>query len=60
MIGDDIESDIAGAEACGGKGILVFTGKTNKEHLSSESLARLTHYAENLHDVIQILNRYYQ
>jgi HAD superfamily hydrolase (TIGR01458 family) len=28
MIGDDIETDIAGAQSCGGKGILIYTGKT--------------------------------
>lgn len=59
MIGDDLESDIEGSEACGGRGILIFTGKTKKENLSAESLEALTHHAVNLKDVIQILNGYY-
>ncbi len=33
MIGDDIESDIAGAQAAGLQAILVRTGKFNPEHL---------------------------
>ena len=28
MIGDDIESDIIGAQKAGGKGLLIYTGKT--------------------------------
>jgi len=31
MIGDDIDNDIAGAQNLGGKGILIYTGKTSKE-----------------------------
>ena len=31
MIGDDIDNDIGGAQKLGGKGILIYTGKTTKE-----------------------------
>jgi len=37
MIGDDIETDIKGAKAIGGKGMLIYTGKT-KFPLSRENL----------------------
>ena len=36
MVGDDIESDVGGAQTCGIKGILVRTGKyrpENEQHL---------------------------
>ena len=29
MLGDDLETDIEGAQKLGGKGILIYTGKTN-------------------------------
>lgn len=32
MIGDDIENDIEGAQKAGGKGVLIYTGKTSYPH----------------------------
>jgi HAD superfamily hydrolase (TIGR01458 family) len=39
MVGDDIESDIGGAQRCGMQGILVRTGKFREEILASSGIA---------------------
>jgi HAD superfamily hydrolase (TIGR01458 family) len=56
MIGDDIETDIGGAQACGGKGILIYTGKT-KYLLSEEIKIKPDFEARNLAEVIEILKQ---
>ncbi len=38
MIGDDIESDVAGAQRCGMKGALVRTGKFRQEQLAASEI----------------------
>ena len=38
MIGDDIYTDIEGAQKLGGKGILIYTGKTTKDIAESSSI----------------------
>lgn len=38
MIGDDIESDVAGAQRCGMKGALVRTGKFRQEQLATSEI----------------------
>jgi ribonucleotide monophosphatase NagD (HAD superfamily) len=42
MVGDDLESDIAGARRVGMRGILVLTGKTDREAVdAAEAAGRL-------------------
>jgi len=55
MIGDDLETDIVGSQKIGGKGILVFTGKT-KYPLPKDSSIKPNYEAKNLTEVISILN----
>jgi ribonucleotide monophosphatase NagD (HAD superfamily) len=38
MIGDDIESDVGGAQRCGIRGFLVRTGKFRPEILAASSI----------------------
>ncbi|MCH7771605.1 MAG: HAD hydrolase-like protein, partial [Bacteroidetes bacterium] len=52
MIGDDIESDITGAQAMGGKGILIYTGKT-KYPLRDDIKIKPNYEAQNLTEVIE-------
>ena len=56
MIGDDIETDIAGAQSCGGKGILIYTGKT-KYPLKDDIKIKPDLEAMNLVEVIEILKQ---
>jgi HAD superfamily hydrolase (TIGR01458 family) len=55
MIGDDIESDIIGAQKAGGKGLLIYTGKT-KFPLANKLNIKPDYEAKNLRDVIEIIN----
>ena len=57
MIGDDIETDIQGAKKLGGKGILVYSGKT-KYPLDPSVLIRPDYEARNLESVIPIIESY--
>jgi len=54
MIGDDIESDIIGAQKAGGKGILIYTGKT-KFPLTNKLNIKPDYEAKSLRDVIEII-----
>ncbi len=56
MIGDDLETDITGAQQCGGKGLLVYTGKT-KYPVSKNSKTKPDYEAKNLTDAIEIVKR---
>ena len=58
MLGDDLETDIAGSQNIGGKGILIFTGKT-KFPLPDNSEIKPTYEAKNLLEVIKILDKLY-
>jgi HAD superfamily hydrolase (TIGR01458 family) len=55
MIGDDLESDIAAAQAIGGKGILIYTGKTQPP-LPSDSV-KPDFEAKNLTEVVEIISK---
>ena len=52
MVGDDIESDITGAQAMGGKGILIYTGKTEYP-LRNDIKIKPDYEAQNLTEVIE-------
>ncbi len=54
MVGDDLETDIVGSQKLGGKGILVFTGKT-KFPLNNEMNIKPNYTAKNLTGVIEII-----
>ena len=54
MIGDDIDSDILGAQQASGKGILIYTGKT-KYPLSDDAKIKPDFEAQNLTEVIEII-----
>jgi len=56
MIGDDIETDIIGAQNAGGKGILIYTGKTRKP-LPKNISAVPDFEAVNLIDVISVIKK---
>lgn len=56
MIGDDIETDIQGAKELGGKGILVYTGKT-KYPLKPSSEIKPDYDAKTLANVIPIIEK---
>jgi HAD superfamily hydrolase (TIGR01458 family) len=58
MLGDDVESDIYGAQNSGGKGILIYTGKT-KYPLSSESTTKPDFETMDLTGVIEVLEKFY-
>ena len=55
MIGDDIENDIKAAQDIGGKGILIYTGKT-KYPLDKTIKIEPDFEAQSLKEVISILN----
>jgi HAD superfamily hydrolase (TIGR01458 family) len=55
MIGDDIENDIKAAQDIGGKGILIYTGKT-KYPLDDRIKIKPDFEAQSLKEVISILN----
>lgn len=59
MLGDDFETDIIAAQNIGGKGILIFTGKT-KYPLSEKDEKIPDYTAQNLVEVIRILEEIYQ
>ena len=54
MIGDDIESDITGAQQAGGKGLLIYTGKTIYP-LSNDIKIKPDFEAKNLTEAIEIV-----
>lgn len=54
MIGDDIDTDIVGAQQAGGKGILIYTGKTNYP-LRDDAKIKPDFEAQNLTEVIEII-----
>lgn len=54
MLGDDLETDINAAQKIGGKGILIYTGKT-KFPLSADKKMKPEYEAKNLKEVITIL-----
>jgi HAD superfamily hydrolase (TIGR01458 family) len=54
MIGDDIDSDIIGAQQAGGKGILIYTGKTNYP-LRDDAKIKPDFESQNLREVIEII-----
>ena len=58
MLGDDLETDIFGAQNIGGKGILIFTGKT-QFLLPDSAKIKPTYEAKNLLEVIKILDKLY-
>jgi len=58
MIGDDIEADIIASQQIGGKGILVYTGKT-KFPLPENYPYKPDYEAKNLTDVKKILDELY-
>ncbi|PIW70531.1 MAG: hypothetical protein COW08_01320 [Ignavibacteriales bacterium CG12_big_fil_rev_8_21_14_0_65_30_8] len=55
MIGDDINSDIVGAQELGGKGILIYTGRTTKEQ-SKKSAIKPYKEVENLSEIVDFLS----
>jgi ribonucleotide monophosphatase NagD (HAD superfamily) len=55
MIGDDIESDVAGAQAAGLRGILVRTGKFSPEDLERGITPDMS--AENFAEAVERLIR---
>ncbi len=55
MIGDDLDNDIGGAQSIGGKGILVYTGKT-KFPLKDETSIKPAFAAKDLTEVVEILS----
>ncbi|HSP88433.1 MAG TPA: HAD-IIA family hydrolase [Ignavibacteriaceae bacterium] len=58
MLGDDLETDVNAAQKIGGKGILIYTGKT-KFPLPADTKIKPDYEAVNLSDVIKILNKVY-
>jgi len=58
MLGDDIETDILGAQQIGGKGFLIFTGKT-KYPLPDDIKILPGYKAKNLSEVIEVLEGLY-
>ncbi|XDD52106.1 TIGR01458 family HAD-type hydrolase [Leptospira sp. WS92.C1] len=56
MIGDDIDSDVGGAQACGITGILVKTGKYKKENVDMSSI-QPDEIWENLGSLIPFLQK---
>ncbi len=54
MIGDDVTTDIKGAKDLGGKGILVFTGKTKKNYDRNNS-PEPDFECDSLKDIITVL-----
>ncbi|RPI71460.1 MAG: HAD-IIA family hydrolase [Ignavibacteriales bacterium] len=58
MIGDDLETDINAAQALGGKGILIYTGKT-KFPLPEDTKVKPDYEAQNLREVIDLLRKIY-
>lgn len=59
MLGDDLESDIAGSKNIGAETILIYTGKTKKPFLSKFKNV-VDHEADNLNEAINILDKLYR
>jgi HAD superfamily hydrolase (TIGR01458 family) len=57
MLGDDLETDITGANNLGAESILIYTGKTSHP-LSSDSKVRPTYEASNLLTVVELLEEF--
>lgn len=55
MIGDDVESDIKAAQKIGGKGVLIYTGKTEFPYRSDSFKPDFE--AKNLKEIIHILKK---
>ena len=55
MLGDDIETDINAAQKIGGKGVLIYAGKT-KYPLPEDSKIRPDHSINTLQDFIRLYN----
>ena len=55
MLGDDIETDIFGAQKAGGKGILIYTGRTAYP-LNKNSDVKPDYEVKNLTETIKLLN----
>jgi len=58
MIGDDIDSDIVGAQQAGGRGILIYTGKTNYP-LRDDAKIKPDFEAQNLKEIIEIIKTWF-
>ncbi len=57
MVGDDLFTDIAGARGAGGKGILIYTGKTSKPFpIESEILP--DHEVDDLLQLIKLVKKF--
>jgi ribonucleotide monophosphatase NagD (HAD superfamily) len=56
MLGDDLESDITGANNMGSESILIYTGKTQYP-LSTNSKVKPTYEAKDLLEVIKLLEK---
>lgn len=56
MVGDDIESDIGGAQNCGLKGILVKTGKYRAD-LVAASKIQPAHILDSITDLLKLIGR---
>ncbi|MFC2088764.1 HAD hydrolase-like protein, partial [Calditrichota bacterium] len=57
MIGDDIESDIKGAEAMGIRGVLVQTGKFRKQDLNRDDVTSWK-TINNISDLPKLLSQF--
>lgn len=58
MLGDDLETDIKGANEIGATSILIFTGKTTHDRANSSSI-KPDFNAEDLNEAMSILERIY-
>ncbi len=56
MLGDDIETDILAAQQIGGKGILIYSGKTTRQ-AAKQSGIKPDYEADNLIEAINILQK---
>ncbi len=56
MLGDDLDTDIIGAQNLSSKAILIYTGKTNKEMVENSKI-KPDFEAQNLFDVIELLEK---
>lgn len=58
MLGDDLETDINAAQKTGGKGILIYTGKT-KYPIPQDLEMKPDYEVKNLKEVINLLDEFY-
>jgi HAD superfamily hydrolase (TIGR01458 family) len=56
MLGDDLETDIIGAQKLNSKGILIYTGKTNSQMLKNSNI-KPDYEANNLFEIIELLEK---